>query len=250
MIVVIPMAGGEDAFQDRGYPYCKPLTEIRGEPMIEHVYRCLRPLGAERHVYLIRQADARRSHLHEVLRLLDPDCAIIQVEGKTAGAACTALLAIEFIPTDRELIITNGDQLFTCNLKDAVDDFRRRDLDAGTLVFDSVHPRWSFVRVEEDGLVTEAAEKRPISRQATAGFYYFKQGRDFVMAAEEMIRKDAHVNGAFYVCPTFNEMILKQARIGVFPIARESYISLATPQNLEEYEKSLLPSNHPSGGQR
>jgi dTDP-glucose pyrophosphorylase len=239
VIVVIPMAGGDDAFKERGYPYCKALTEIRGKPLVQHVWAGLRALAADRHVFVIRKEDARRFHLAEVLRLMDPACAIVQAEGPTAGAACTALLAIEQIEPDRELIVTNGDQLFARDLGEVVDDFRRRGLDAGTVVFDSVHPRWSFVRLGEDGLVTEAAEKRPLSRHATAGFYYFRRGGDFVRAAVEMIRKDAQVNGAFYVCPAFNELILRHARIGVYPIPQESYVSLATPQDLEEYEQAL-----------
>jgi dTDP-glucose pyrophosphorylase len=239
VIAVIPTAGGDDAFKDRGYPYCKPLTEIHGRPMIEHVWQGLRPLAADRHVFVIRKEDARRAHLADVLRLMDPGCAVVTTEGPTAGAACTVLLAIEHIEPERELVIANGDQVFACDLGAAVADFRRRALDGGTLVFDSVHPRWSFVRIGADGLVSEAAEKRPISRAATAGFYYFKRGGDFVRAAQAMIRKDAQVNGAFYVCPAFNEMILRHARIGTYPIPRESYISLATPQNLEEYEQAL-----------
>ncbi len=239
MIVVIPTAGGDEAFQERGYPFCKPLVEVRGKPLVEHVWACLKPLGADRHVFVVRDEDARRFHLHEVLRLMDPGCAVVRARGPTAGAACTALLAIEHIDPERELVVTNGDQVFACDLGEAVADFRRRDLDAGTVVFDSVHPRWSFVRVGPDGLVTEAAEKRPISRHATAGFYYFRRGGDFVRAATAMILKDAQVNGAFYVCPAFNELILRHARVGVFPIPREAYTSLATPQNVEEYEQTL-----------
>lgn len=245
MIVVIPTAGGDDAFRDPGYPFCKPLTEIRGRPMIEHVWACLRPLAADRHVFVVRNEDARRAHLADVLRLMDPGCAVVAADGPTAGAACTALLAVEHIDPDRELVVANGDQVFGCDVGAAVADFRRRDLDGGTIVFDSVHPRWSFVRVGDDGLVTEAAEKRPISRHATAGFYYFRRGGDFVRAAQDMIRKDAQVNGAFYVCPAFNEMILRHARIGVFAIPREAYTSLATPPNVEEYEQALAAGGRP-----
>lgn len=239
MIVVIPMAGGDEAFRERGYPYCKALVEVRGKPLVERVWDCLRSLGADRYVFVIRKEDAIRFHLHEVLRLMDPNAAVIRTEGPTAGAACTALLAIEHIEPERELVISNGDQVFASDLGEVVADFRRRDLDAGTMVFDSLHPRWSFVRVGDDGLVIEAAEKRPISRHASAGFYYFKRGGDFIQSATQMIRKDAQVNGAFYVCPTFNELILQHARVGVYPIPREAYISLATPQNLEEYEQHL-----------
>lgn len=239
MIVVVPMAGGDETFKEHGYPFCKPLTEIQDRPLIEHVLGGLRSLGADRHVFVIRTEDARRGHLDEVICLLDPRAGIVQSHGKTAGAACSALLAIEHIQPDRELVIANGDQIFNYDLGNLVREFRSRDLDAGTIVFDSVHPRWSFVRVDEDGLVVEAAEKRPISRHATAGFYYFRRGRDFVQAAKDMIRKNAQVNGAFYVCPTFNEMILRHARIGIHPVPREAYVSLATPQNIEEYEQAL-----------
>jgi len=237
VIILIPMAGGDDAFKERGFAYCKPLVEIHSKPLIEHAWSCLRPLKPEKFVFVVRKEDALRSHLHRVLKLMDPISAVVQADGPTAGAACTALLAIDHIQPEAELIVTNGDQLFECDLKAVVADFRARGLDAGAIVFDSVHPRWSFVRVGADGLVTEAAEKRPISRQATAGFYYFRRGADFLRAATDMIRKDAQVNGLFYVCPTFNEMILSGAKIGVHAIARDAYISLATPQNVDEYEQ-------------
>jgi dTDP-glucose pyrophosphorylase len=233
------MAGGDEAFRERGFLYCKPLVEIDGRPLIQHAWECLTPLAADRFVFVARKDDARTAHLDEVLRLMDPTAEVVQAAGPTAGAACTVLLAIDHIDPDAELVIANGDQVFTCNVRAAVDDFRDRGLDAGTIVFDSVHPRWSFVRVGEDGLVTEAAEKRPISRSATAGFYYFRRGGDFLIAAVDMIRKRVPVNNGFYVCPTFNELILRHAKIGVFPIRREEYVSLASPQNVEEYEQSL-----------
>lgn len=239
MIVLVPMAGGDEAFKERGYPYAKPLIEIHGKPLVEHAWSCLRGLKPEKFVFVVRKEDVLRSHLHSVLRLMDPTSVVVQAEGRTAGAACTALLAIEHIQPDAELIVTNGDQLFECDLGAVVADFRSRKLDAGTITFDSVHPRWSFVRVGDDGLVQEAAEKRPISRSATAGFYYFRRGADFLKAATDMIRKDAHVNGLFFVCPTFNEMILGGAKIGVHKIARDEYISLATPQNVDEYEQRI-----------
>jgi hypothetical protein len=95
------------------------------------------------------------------------------------------------------------------------------------------------VKTDADGMVVEAAEKRPISRNATAGIYYFRQGRFFVEAAKSMIRKDASVNGGFFVCPSLNELVLAQMRVGVERIDRNRYISLATPQAVEEYEQIL-----------
>lgn len=238
--ILIPMAGSDEAFAKHGFLFPKPIIEIDGKPLIQHSLECLRSIEGARFIFVIRKEDDLRCHLREVLQLLAPESIVIRAEGPTAGAACTALLAIEHISNDEELVITNADQVFDCSTQEAIASLRERDLDAGCIVFDSVHPRWSFVKTDDNGLVVEAAEKRPLSRDATAGFYYFKRGRYFVEAAEGMIQKDANVGGGFFVCPTFNELILAQKRIGTFRIERDQYISLATPQSVEDYEQLLV----------
>ena len=71
---------------------------------------------------------------------------------------------------------------------------------------------------EEQEQVVAVAEKRPISNNATSGIYYFKSSRHFLEAAEKMILKNATVQGEFYVCPVYNELILMGHRIGLFKI--------------------------------
>ncbi len=240
MKIVIPMAGPDERFKQYGFPFPKPVVEIDGRPLIEHAFDCLRMTPKPDFTFVIRKEDDQRFHLSDVLRLLDPDCAIITADGETAGAACTTMLAVEQIDNDEELVITNGDQILNFDLDRVLTDFRDRGLDAGTVVFDSVHPRWSFVKTDANGQVIEAAEKRPISRNATAGIYYFRKGSDFIAAAKAMIHKGASVNGGFFVCPAFNELILRQKKIGTYQIDRDDYVSLATPQAVEEYEQVLL----------
>ena len=60
----------------------------------------------------------------------------------------------------------------------------------------------------------------------------------------QMIRKDAHVNDSFYVCPSYNELILQQAKIGTYTIPRDAYFSLATPQGVQTYEDFLKSSTY------
>lgn len=240
MKIVIPMAGPDERFKQYGFPFPKPVVEIDGKPLIERAFDCMRMTPEADFTFVVRKEDDQRFHLSDVLKLLDPDCAIIPVAGETAGAACTVMLAVEQINNDEELVITNGDQVLNFDLGAVIEGFRARDLDAGTVVFDSVHPRWSFVKTDANGQVIEAAEKRPISRNATAGIYYFRKGSDFIAAAKAMIHKGASVNGGFFVCPAFNELILQQKKIGIHQIDRDDYISLATPQAVEEYEQVLL----------
>lgn len=239
MNVLFLLAGDSKAFEDQGYQYPKYLIEIDGVPLIQHVIEHVSVTRPTRHIFVIRKEEAELFHFESVLRLLSPRAEVVVAEGTTRGAACTALLAVEMIDTDEALLVVNGDQVVEIALDNAIASFEERNLDGGMVVFDSVHPRWSYARLDERNLVIETAEKRPISRNATAGIYYFAKGRAFVSAVKEMIRKDAHVGDAFYVCPAYNELLLDQARIGVFRIPRENYHSLALPQGVQAYEEKL-----------
>jgi dTDP-glucose pyrophosphorylase len=107
------------------------------------------------------------------------------------------------------------------------------DADGGIVSFTSTHPKWSFAKIDDNGLVTEVAEKNPISDIATVGYYYWKHGSDFVKYAEQMIDKGIHVNNEFYVCPVFNQAIEDKKKIRTFNVAK--MWGLGTPEDLNFY---------------
>ncbi len=241
MRLVVLMAGDSAMFEVAGVKYPKNLVEIDGEPLVQRVIDGLAPLlsSASRAIFLIREEEQRRHHTGDVIRLLVEDAEVIGVPPLSSGAACTALHAIGQIERDESLLVFNGDQVIEAPLAEIIDGFETAGLDAGAITFDAVHPRWSYVRPGPDGLVVEAAEKRPISRLATAGAYWFRRGGDFVDGAMSMIRKDASVDGAFYVCPVFNELILLGRRIGTRPIERDAYFSLTSMHGVDLYAQHL-----------
>jgi dTDP-glucose pyrophosphorylase len=239
--VLVLMSGPGKAFKAGEFAYPKNLIEIKGKPLIQHVLEGLRPLegiGA-RFLCLIPREENLRYHTGAVIRLLMPKAEIIEAREETAGAACSALLCTEFIDNDDPLIVVNGDQIITADLQKIVIGFLSGGIDGGIIVFSDVHPRWSFVKCDKAGHVVEAAEKRPISTKATAGFYFFTKGRDFVAGACGMLKKDANVGGHFYVCPVYNELILDGKIITVSEVSRQDYRSLATPESIVSYEKDL-----------
>jgi len=235
--VLVPMAGDSARFEEQGFRWPKNLVEIEGKPLHERVLAQLNGLGEL--VCLVQEEEISHYHTADAIRLLVPGATVLGVPALDSGAACTALLAIEEIEPDRPLLVFNGDQVLDHDLSAITDDFERRGLDAGTVVFESVHPRWSYVKTDSEGLVVQAAEKRPISTQATAGTYWYRRGADFVEALTEMILKDAHVEGRFFICPAFNEMILNRARIGTYEIDPSEYFSLSTPEGVGQYAEHL-----------
>lgn len=234
MNIIVLMAGPSTDFEKMGHAYPKYLLELKGLPIIQQVVESLKPLEANIS-FVIRKEDDDRAFLASTLKILSPKSEIYKVSSTTKGATCSALFAIDSINNDEELIVINGDQLITADLKPIIDEFRDRQLDGGVICFRSVHPRWSFVSLDENGFVNETSEKRPISDLATCGCYYYKHGSDFVQAAFENIRKDVNFDGKYYVCSTYNELILQQKKVGVHEINKKEYISFSTPQMYENY---------------
>lgn len=234
MNIIVLMAGPSKNFEDQGYVYPKYLLEMNGEPIIQRVVEGLNSLKANIS-FVIRKEDDDKAYLASTLQILAPNSTVYKVGEETQGAVCSALFAIDSINNDEELIVLNGDQLVKKGLAESVSEFRKKDYAGGAIVFRSVHPRWSYVALDENGLVNETSEKRPISDLATAGCYYFRHGKDFVEAAFNTIRKDVNYGGKYYICSTFNELILNQQKVGVYEINKRDYISFATPQMYENY---------------
>jgi HAD superfamily hydrolase (TIGR01509 family) len=233
MKVLIPMAGAGSRFEQAGYTFPKPLIEVGGKPMIQLVVENIN-VDAE-HIFIVQKEHYDKYNLQYLLHLISPNCQIVQVDGITEGAACTTLLAKEFIDNDEPLLTANSDQFVDWDSNEFLYAMQAGGVDGGILTFDSVHPKWSFAKVDDSGFVTEVAEKKPISNNATVGIYYWARGSDYVKYAEQMIKADRRVNNEFYVCPVFNEAIEDDKKIRIFPI--EKMWGLGTPEDLDIFIK-------------
>jgi len=229
--VLIPMAGAGSRFQQAGYTFPKPLIEVKGKPMIQVVVENLNIKA--NFIYVVQKEHREKYNLDTLLNLITPNCKIVEVDGITEGAACTALLAKEYIDNDNPLFFANSDQFVEWDSNEFLYKMNETNADGGIVSFRATHPKWSFAKIDEQGLVTEVAEKNPISDIATVGYYYWKQGSDFVKYAEDMIDKDIRVNGEFYVCPVFNQAIEDNKEIRTFDIPK--MWGLGTPEDLKEY---------------
>ena len=235
--IVVPLSGTGRPFIEKGYSFPKPLIEIRGKPMIEWVVCNLKPQVVHRFVFIVRKEHIDKYKINSMLQLIAPGCKVVAVENQTQGAACTVLLGKEYIDNEDPLIIANSDQFVDTDMDYFMGSALQSGADAYVMTFKATHPRWSFVKVGRDGFVMQAAEKNPISDDATVGIYYFRRGSDFVNGALQMVLKDVRVNNEFYVCPVFNELILADKRIKTYEIPTGTFTSFGTPEDLENFLK-------------
>lgn len=233
MNVLIPMAGAGSRFEKAGYTFPKPLIEVNGKPMIQTVVENLN-IDAK-HIFIVQKSHCEKYNLRNMLNTISPGCEVVEVDGVTEGAACTTLLAKELINNDQALLMANSDQYVDWDSNEFMYSMIGDTVDAGILTFKSTHPKWSFVKLDKNGFVSEVAEKNPISDIATVGIYYWSKGSDYVRYAEDMIDKNIRHNNEFYVCPVFNQAIEDNKKVKVFNINSDSMWGLGTPEDLDTF---------------
>ena len=93
--ILIPMAGAGSRFQEAGYIFPKPLIEINNKPMIQIVLESLNVDG--NFIFIVQKEHQKKYNINSVLKILKPNCKIIELDKITEGAACTTLLAKKYI---------------------------------------------------------------------------------------------------------------------------------------------------------
>ena len=233
MNVLIPMAGRGSRFATQGYTFPKPLIDVKGKPMIQVVTENLNIKA--NYTFIVQKEHYEKYSLQHLLNLIAPNCNIVQVDGITEGAACTTLLAKEFIDNDEPLLMANSDQFVEWDSNETLYAFSNGNCDGGIITFPATHPKWSYAKLGEDGYVSEVAEKKPISEHATVGIYWWAKGSDYVKYAEQMIEKDIRVNNEYYVCPVFNEAIGDGKKVRIKEIEKEGMWGIGTPEDLNYF---------------
>ena len=232
--ILIPMAGRGSRFEEQGYTDKKPFIDVNGKPMI---HRVIENLGMEfdkeyMFILICLQEDFDKYDFTEFEKVIGHNSYdVVILDDVTEGAAQTILQAKDLINDDTPLMTMNSDQLVDWDVERLFEMCEQ---------FDGVIPcfygegnAWSYARTLDNGYVQEVAEKKQISNTATAGYYYWKKGSDFVKYAEQMIEDNSRTNGEFYVAPVYNWAVLDGKRIGVFMV--DKCYSLGTPEDLQEY---------------
>ena len=233
--IVIPMAGRGSRFANAGYIMPKPLIDVKGKYMIEVVTDNLRPQCEHRFIYLCLAEHIEKYGLTEKLKKIAPGCVIVPVSQVTEGAACTVLLAEKYINNNEPLMIANSDQYVDININNYL---KRQSLYDGLIMTMTAHDnKWSFIKYDGKGFVTEVREKEVISDEATVGIYNFAKGSDFVAGAHEMIGKNIRVNNEFYVAPVYNILIEKEKKFVYYNIGslQKGMWGLGVPEDLEAF---------------
>jgi dTDP-glucose pyrophosphorylase len=240
-ITIIPLAGRGSRFVKEGYKTPKPLIEISGKPMIIQAAKSLPITKTKIFVALQEHLDA--FPLKKVLEEEFNACQIVSINEVTKGQAITCSLGLKGVDDEASLLIAatdNGMIYDQVKYQELIND---KNVDAIVFTFkhhisSKTNPQmYGWVKNDGDN-ATGVSVKVPISNDpyndhAIVGTFYFRKAKFFNLALENLLTKDARVNGEYYVDSLMGELIELGLKVKVFEV--EDYICWGIPSDFETF---------------
>lgn len=243
MNIVIPMAGLGSRFPKDIYKVPKPFIKMgnTGKTMIQCAIESLNLRGRYKFIISKQMVDECDFDIHDLLySFMKDEFSLMTLSDLTEGSADTCLRAIKDNEYWRyhKLLITNCDQIMEWNSEDftrVLNSTRTTGVDGVVVTYPANTIKNSYVSIDDVGIATEFAEKKIISEHSLNGIHYWSRGANFITSAKAMMAKNIRVNNEFYIAPTYNEMILENKKIVIYPIKSEEHWAVGTPEDLKKY---------------
>lgn len=233
------MAGLGTRFSTQGFTLPKPLIDVNGEPMIS---KAIKTLDIDAQYLFVIAKNNFTNQIKQTIQEIKPSVKFIEIDYLTEGPAVSALLFKQHINNSDELIIANCDQIMEWNSNTFL--VNARLYDGCIVTYHTDTEKNSYAKLDQKGYVTEIKEKEVISNVSLNGIHYWKRGEYFVDSAEEMIEKeDRAPNGEFYIGPTYNYMIRKKLKVGIYHIPNIQHHPVGVVNDLQrfiDYENSKI----------
>ena len=239
--IVIPMAGHGRRFKDAGISKPKFMIEVKNKTLFEWSLDSL-PLEISRKIIFICLEEHEKEFnvgkfIKDIMnqKYSNLSYELVYLEKTTRGQVETVLHAKQLIDSESTLIIYNIDTYFTSTrLKSKILTLKNQNIDGMLGCFTSDDENLSFVELNDKGLVKRVREKEKISSLASTGLYIFSSGKQFIEAAEVMIKNDVKVKDEFFVSEIYN-ILLKSGKKFEIDIAEE-FIPFGTPEDIKKFE--------------
>jgi NDP-sugar pyrophosphorylase family protein len=243
--VIIPMSGLGQRFQDAGYTQPKPLIEVDGMPMIQHVVH-LFP-GASRFIFICNETHLQTTNMREILQTIVKNAIIVSIAPHKQGPVYAVSQAAPYIDASLPTIVSYCDYGSYWSFYNFMTYIFHNKLDGCIAAYKGFHPHmlgsdnYAFMKETEEGSMRLAAiqEKKPFTNNkmnewASNGTYYFSSGKLMLDTFYETMQDEtSKVNGEYYVSMVYNKLIAKNRQVGIFPV--QHMLQWGTPYDLQVY---------------
>jgi dTDP-glucose pyrophosphorylase len=243
MQIIIPMSGFGERFRKFGYDVPKPLIVIEGKPIIAHVIDMFP--GEVNFFFICNQdhLDNQDYNMREILKTYCPSGTVFGIEPHKLGPVHAVRQIMPILDKTKPTIVNYCD--FTCywdwqNFKK----FVQESACLGAIpAYKGFHPHslgntnYAYLK-ESDGWVQDIQEKQPytdnrMDEYASSGTYYFATAELMGNTFSELVSKNLHLAGEFYVSLAYKVMCQNNMSVAVYPL--QHFMQWGTPEDVTEY---------------
>jgi len=242
MKIVIPMAGMGKRFLKAGYLVPKPLIEVDGYPIIEHVVRNFSP--DDRFIFGVNQEHFQGENLEALFQKIAPQHRAIAMPYQEAGVIAVVQRLFAEIADGEPAVVNYCDFSWVWDYTHFKRTMQETNCDGAVVCYRGFHPHLlgpnQYATLDADGLwMKEILEKHSWhdNKQqdwTSSGTYYFKKGAHIKKYFDAIAKHpDLKINGEHYVSQIFQLMKADGLRIYIYEIP--FMLQWGTPEDLEEY---------------
>ena len=241
---LIPMAGIGSRFRQEKYRVLKPLIQIGKKPMFTKATDSFPK--AKKWIFVFRNSlKLKNSSLLKTVKDSFKNCYVKVIDQLTSGQAATCLLVKDQLKNNQSLFIASCDYISIFNNEEWANSYSDKKTDIYIWTFKTKkiivrdHKAFAYCEIDEKTkTVKRVVEKALISNypendHMAIGSFWFRNGSDFIEAAENSITNNDSVNGEHYIGNSLNYLIKKGKKIKVFEV--DKWISFGDPFELEIY---------------
>ena len=240
--IILPISKDNKHFPSSKYFFPKPLVEVKGEPMMTKIIKHYQSrLKISRLVAVIPEDWDLKYSIGKVIELAtNAEVKTIKREGETTGGLCSAIMAVDELNDEDPIVVINSDELINANIQKIVSYFEedQEKADAGLVLFESLHPRWCYAKLNRDQTIEGLYEKNVVSNLAMAGFIYIRKKSILMESACHALMDNDEHDGAYFLSAAINQIILRGGRVKQKQIKADDYCTFYTPEKIKIYEEN------------
>lgn len=243
MKIVIPMAGQGKRFLAAGYTTPKPLIEVDGMPIVEHV---VRNFDTEHDEFLfgINEAHLKDWPLEKTLGNLVNLSEIVSMPYQKAGPIGVLRNLESRLQQDEPVIVNYCDFSWQWDYNHFRETVQKTGCDGAVVCYTGFHPHLlgpnKYATLEADGHWMKTIREKHSWHEnkqddwTSSGTYYFKSTRALMHYCKAIEQKpDWKINDEFYVSQLYQLMVEDGLKILIYKIP--FMLQWGTPEDLEEY---------------
>lgn len=228
--LIMPMGGKGSRFSECGFAEPKPLLMLNEKPFFYWATQSIKGFVTLKSLtFVVLKEHIEEFAIDEVIHSYYPEADIAVLDHVLNGAVFTCVEGVRHITDDSPIVFNDCDHMFYCSeFNEYCETGDYSGMDGALLTFQSDDPKFSFLKVGEDGRVIGTVEKQAVSQYAICGAYYFCNKKTFEAAVRRYLHQCDYKE--FFVSGLYNSMAEEKGCIRNFKV--DMHLAFGTP---EEY---------------